>query len=98
MYVCPYCEWPFALKSELATHIQIKHKGALANLLEQVQKDAKSSDFDESLDDDGVYIGDTVVHAPTDDNDPEQNVINEYYKRLEQKEWDKWELRGYWNA
>jgi hypothetical protein len=31
-------------------------------------------------------------------NDPEQTMIDDYYERLEQKEFDKWELRGYWNV
>ena len=66
MIVCPYCEWPFASKTELATHIQIKHKGALSNLLQQIQAEAKSVKDDE-LSDDGVYIGDVVIHAPYDD-------------------------------
>lgn len=69
MVTCPYCEWPFAMKSELATHIEIKHNGALSNLLQRIQDDCKSAEFDEQFDDDGLYIGDVVVHAPYDDED-----------------------------
>lgn len=30
--------------------------------------------------------------------DPEDAILNEHYERLEQKEFDQWELSGYWNA
>lgn len=70
MFTCPYCEWPFALKTELAVHIQIKHKGALSLLLQHIQDEAKYADTDELLDD-GVYTGDTVIHEPYDDDEDE---------------------------
>lgn len=66
MKVCPYCQWPLATQSQLETHIEIKHKGGLSNLLKRIQDDCKNAPVDE-LDDDGAYIGDTVIHTPYDD-------------------------------
>ncbi len=74
MLICPYCEWPFASRNELSTHIEIKHKGALSKLLEGIQADYRNAQFDEQLDDDGDYIGDVVIHAPYDEDvDPYRN-------------------------
>jgi len=67
MLICPYCQWPFALKTELSAHIQIKHKGALSNLLQQVRDEIKFTPASDELLDDGVYTGDAVIHRPYDD-------------------------------
>lgn len=68
MFQCPYCEWPFASRNELATHIEIKHKGSLSDLLSKIQKDYRTNQIDE-LDDDGLYIEDVVIHQPFDDDE-----------------------------
>lgn len=55
MNVCPICGWPLNGLMELKTHMEIKHPSTT------------EQDFDEELDDDGVYIDDEVVHSPYDD-------------------------------
>lgn len=41
-----------------------------------------------------LYLPRIIDDAP----DPEDDMITAYYERLEQKEFDKWELTAYWNA
>lgn len=68
MYLCPYCKWPFASKPQLSTHIQIKHKGDLSNVLQKIRDEASIAHPGDELLDDGVYINDVVIHTPYDDD------------------------------
>ena len=57
MNVCPICQWPLNSSQELKVHMEIKHPSPT------------KSDYNELLDDDGVYIDDVVIHYPYEDDD-----------------------------
>ncbi len=64
MNVCPICQWPLNGLRQLQIHMEIKHP-----------PQTDMFDDDDILNDDGVYIGDEVVHHPYDD---EEDWLEEY--------------------